>query len=81
MPTVEIPDFWMLFTPEGKATASSLAFTYDGEIRVASECAAWEDMFPVARERNRKQREGWRVIGVAQPDWMDFWTGVRSPEL
>jgi hypothetical protein len=77
--TVELPDFWVMFDPDGYADGS-LHATFNGEIRRATAEDAWKDFTPNARSRAREKREGWRVVGVEQADWSDYWSRKRKLE-
>ncbi|WP_030149505.1 hypothetical protein [Mycetocola saprophilus] len=76
--TLVVPDFWMLFDPDGKADGSTRAVV-QGEIRHATAESAHAMFTPNKRTRERETRQGWRVIGVEQADWNDYWTGVKKP--
>lgn len=78
MPTVELPDFWVLFNPEGKAHASVLAVSNDGKINAATAESAWQQIHTLRRMRERLARNGWRMLPVNQADWSDFWFGRRK---
>jgi hypothetical protein len=77
--TVELPDFWVMFDPEGYADGS-LHATFNGQIRRATAEDAWKDFTPLKRTRDKERREGWRVVGVEQADWQDYWDRKRKLE-
>lgn len=80
MPTITLPDFWIMFTPEGKADGSMIAVRNDGSICCATAEDAWAQFTPRKRDREREARQGWQVLGIAQADWQDYWSGRRKPE-
>lgn len=65
MPTIELPDRWVLFTPEGKADGSYVAVRADGSIACATAEDAWKIFTPRARDRAREAKQGWRIVGVS----------------
>jgi hypothetical protein len=75
--TVTLPDYWVLFTPEGKAD-ESLHAVLGGRIRRATAEDAWKVFTPLKRDRDREQRQGWRVVGVDRADWLEYWEGRKT---
>lgn len=75
--TVTLPDFWMLFDPEGKADGS-LHATFRGEVRRATAEDAWKDFTPNKRVRESERKQGWRVVGVERADFDAYWSGDRK---
>lgn len=72
--TITVPDFWVLFTPEGKADGS-----LHGSARYPTAEAAWATFEHRRDRRERFQRQGWQILPVEQADWLDYWEGRRNP--
>lgn len=71
------PDFWVLFSPEGKAVASM--YPREDFLTTDQVDAAWVAAVDDPADIEPRRAEGWILIPVAQADWMDYWKGVRKP--
>jgi len=78
MPTIELPDFWLLVNPEGVADGSMIAVRRDGSICAATAEAAWADFTPRKRDREKEAREGWRMVGVDRAGFQRYFV-ERQP--
>lgn len=68
MAMVEIPDYWILFDPDGNADGSFHG-VMQGKILRATAEDAWKDATPLKRDRDREKRQGWHMVGVNRPEW------------
>lgn len=80
MPTIELPDFWVLFNENGRAVSSTTAVLGSGEIYHATAQSAWEDIEPIKRNRERDARKGYQMLGINRADWKQYWDGELKPE-
>ena len=64
MPTIELPDFWLLVNPDRVAVASIVSVRLDNTVHAVDADAAWKQFTPKGRDRKKEARDGWRVIGV-----------------
>lgn len=78
MPTIELPDFWLLVNPEGVADGSMIAVRRDGSICAATAEDAWATFTPRKRDREKEAREGWRMVGVDQAGFQRYFV-EREP--
>lgn len=79
MPTVHLPDFWVLFDADRKPCGSLIAVRQNGDIHCSSAEQAWAEFEPRARDRQKRQRDGWKVIPVEHEDCDDYWHQRRRP--
>ena len=79
MKTIELPDLWVMFTPEGKADGWMIS-SREGIVVNATAEAAWQMMTPSKRERDRDIKKGWRVIGVDLSEFPAYWHHTKLLE-
>lgn len=72
MPTITLPDFWLLVDPNGVADGSLIVVRSSGEVAYANPEQAWAQFTPRKRDREKEQREGWRIVGVSREDWEGY---------
>ena len=60
MPTIEIPEAWLLFDPDGAIDGMIRSTNERGDIRATAE-QAWAKLTPNKRTRDAEQRKGWTM--------------------
>lgn len=67
MPTIEVPDYWFLITPEGTVDGSIHGVSPGGRVRATPE-QAHEFFTPLKRSREKEVRDGWTVRAATREE-------------
>ncbi len=69
--TIELPDLWGIFDPDGVCDGALVSAHADGKIIAATAEDAWKSFFaPKETDREREQKAGWTVRGISRDEYL-----------